>query len=290
VRLIHLSDPHLTSPEHPLAGRSHWGKRYLGRASWRRRRRLRHRREWLDPLVAAVQAANADQILLTGDLVHIGLPEEIAEASIWLRQLGPPQQVLLVPGNHDVYAADSWPAVREHWGEYLHLESDYPVSLESAELQLLAVSSALPTRPGSACGLIGEAQCRRLETLLRQPRTRPRLLAIHHPPLPGMIGFRKRLRDAPALQQLLAAHPVDLVLHGHGHHDRTQQCGDMRVYGVGSASYQQASYRCFDIEPGSSGWQVRMRLFRNESGNEAFHCVEESSWQIGAVGATIRTG
>ena len=46
-------------------------------------------------------------MLVTGDLVHIGLEQEMSEAAQWLRSLGPPEKVILVPGNHDNYAADS---------------------------------------------------------------------------------------------------------------------------------------------------------------------------------------
>lgn len=278
MRLIHLSDPHLTNPEHSLAGRSHWGKRYLGRASWRRRRRFKHRREWLDQIVDAAHQADPDQILLTGDLAHIGLPEEIAEAGAWLRELGDPQQILLVPGNHDVYAADSWAAVAEHWGAYLHLARDYPVRRQFPELEIIGVSTALPTRPASACGLIGAAQRVRLEALLQAPSMRPRLLAIHHPPLPGMIGFRKRLRDAPELERQLSDRPVDIILHGHGHHDRTEVRGDLKIFGVSSASYQRGGFRCFDFTETATGWQVVMQLFRR--GEAGFSCVEETGWEI----------
>jgi hypothetical protein len=201
--------------------------------------------------------------------------------------------VVLVPGNHDSYAADSWPAIVEHWGPYLHLQRDYPICLDYPDLQLLGVSTALPTRPGSACGLVGEEQLSALAELLSQTWTRPRLLAIHHPPLPGLISFRKRLRDAAALQQQLSVHRLDLVVHGHGHHDKTLLSGALRVYGVGSASYRQASFRCFDIAQQGPGWQIQMRLFRHEDRNEgpdeepdphgAFRCVQESSWHIAGV-------
>jgi 3',5'-cyclic AMP phosphodiesterase CpdA len=264
VRLIHLTDPHLTTPEFPLEGRSHFGKRYLGRASWRRRRRFRHRREWLDSLVTAVQEKNPDQILVTGDLAHIGLPEEIAQAGQWLKELGRPDQILLIPGNHDNYAADSWPAILEHWGDYLGAARElsgasplvYPVTRVFPDLELIGVSTALPTRPGSACGLLGPEQLKALETQLATPRSRPRLLAIHHPPFSGMIGFRKRLRDANALEQLLSRQDLDVIVHGHDHTDRSEHRVGVRVFGTGSASYQQGSFRCFDIQPAADAWQA----------------------------------
>jgi len=278
VRLIHLTDPHLTNPEFSLEGRSHFGKRYLGRASWRRRRRFKHRREWLDELVAAVHEQQPDLILVTGDLAHIGLPEEIAEAGLWLQQLGTPDQVLLVPGNHDNYAADSGPAIAEHWGAYLGLVGDYPVDREFAELELIGVSSALPTRPASACGLLGHSQLAALDARLAVKKIKPRMLAIHHPPFPGMISFRKRLRDAAALEALAGQYELDVIVHGHDHLDRCEQRSGVRVFGTGSASYQQGSFRCFDITPDSHGWQTTMRLLQRD-GLNSFRCVAQETWQ-----------
>ena len=278
MRLIHLTDPHLTMPEFPLEGRSHYGKRYLGRASWRRRRRFRHRREWLDQVVAAVRQQQPDQILVTGDLAHIGLPEEIAQAGAWLKELGSPDQVLLVPGNHDNYAADSWPAILEHWGAYLEADGAFPMVREFADLELIGISTAVPTRPASACGLVGTGQLAALEPLLAAPRSRPRLLAIHHPPFPGMIIFRKRLRDGRALEQLVMRGELDLIVHGHDHSDRAEERAGVRVFGTGSASYQHGSYRCFDIERAGVGWRVDMTLFRRNDAGE-FEAVVQQGWQ-----------
>lgn len=280
MRLIHLSDPHLTCPEHSLDGRSHFGKRYLGRGSWRRRRRYKHRREWLDDVTAAVLAARPDQILLTGDLAHIGLPEEIEEATSWLESLGPPEAVFLVPGNHDDYAADSRAALVTHWGPYLGDLDCYPRRRVLDGLEVIGVNTALPTRPVSACGLVGDAQLARLAQALRQPRSGPRLLAIHHPPLPGMINFRKRLRDAHELEKLLGRQLVDVVVHGHGHRNRTLTVHGIRVCAVNSASYEDGSYRQFDIERDADGWELRMQLF-SRSGN-GFRIREEDVWRLSA--------
>ena len=281
MRLIHLTDPHLSSADFPLRGRSHYGKRYLGFASWQRRRRFKHRREWLDQLVAAAHAQRPDLILVTGDLVHIGLPEEIEQAGSWLSSLGDPEQVLLVPGNHDNYAADSWDAMTECWGPYLGVSgtADYPLCRNYPDLQIVGASTALPTRPGSACGLLGQSQLLALEHLLAQPRTRPRLLAIHHPPFPGMSGFRKRLRDASALARLANDQSVDLILHGHDHTDREQTVHGVRVFGTGSASYQQGSFRRLDIESGQGGWELSMRLFHRQDDGRVGE-VGEQGWQV----------
>ncbi|HEY5776051.1 MAG TPA: metallophosphoesterase, partial [Xanthomonadales bacterium] len=118
MRLIHLADPHLSSLE-GVSLSSLVGKRMSGYLSWRKNRRKHYLPAVLDRLVDAVRAENADQILLTGDLVHIGLESEIAQATQWLHALASPERVMLVPGNHDIYAGGSVDAVFGAWSDYL---------------------------------------------------------------------------------------------------------------------------------------------------------------------------
>ena len=106
MRLIHVTDPHLSSLAQ-FSFSSARGKRRSGYLSWYRNRRHIHRREILDQLVQAAQADCPDQFLVTGDLVHIGLEDEMIQAGEWLRALGGPERVTLIPGNHDVYAPAS---------------------------------------------------------------------------------------------------------------------------------------------------------------------------------------
>lgn len=268
MRLIHLTDLHLTS----LAGHSFWrlrGKRRLGYLSWTRRRRFIHRPEVLDRLITAVRAEGADQIVVSGDLVQLGLADEIAAAAEYLPRLGPPDSVLVVPGNHDLYAPDSWPRVRERWREYLDLDSPgagHPVRRTVGSFDLLGLSSACPSPVFKATGRLGEDQLRRLGRELEESAARGHFccLALHHPPLPGMISERKALSDAAALERVIAAGRVHLVLHGHVHENRELEHDRTAIFGTASASSASlsapAAYRRFDVEPEDGRWRVRMRL------------------------------
>ena len=72
MRLIHITDPHLSTLD-GLGFLGVRGKRRSGYLSWYKNRRYAHRREILDLLTESVARQKPDRILLTGDLVHIGL-------------------------------------------------------------------------------------------------------------------------------------------------------------------------------------------------------------------------
>lgn len=276
IRLVHLSDPHLTSLRATDMRRLR-GKRLLGYLSWYRNRRHLHRRERLAILTEAIAEESPDQILLTGDLVHIGMHDEIAAAGQWLKQLAPPSRVMLVPGNHDLYAEDSWPAVLEHWGPYMAGDEPlaqigpsefwFPVLKSVRDIGLVGLSSGCPTPVFLATGRLGQHQRECLGRHLKQLGNagRFRCLLIHHPPLPGICSRRKALTDAGDLENVLLGHGAELVLHGHLHRNTGVVHGHgTRVYGTASASCTDqsapASYRVFDIESLANGWQVHMLL------------------------------
>ena len=180
MRLIHLTDPHLSSLE-PFSFLTVKGKRKSGYLSWYRKRQYIHRPEILERLTQAVQDESPDQILLTGDLVHIGLEDEIIEAAHWLRRLGAPEKLMLIPGNHDNYAPDSLATMNRHWRDYLPEQdaeitdytSAYPVARIIGDLRLVGVNTSCVTRIFSAEGELGKAQLSRLRDALGRPLSRP---------------------------------------------------------------------------------------------------------------------
>src|SRR5262245_157484 len=116
--LAHLSDPHL--PPLPAARfRDLAGKRALGYINWTRNRHKYHRREVLDALVADMQAQRPDHIAVTGDLVNRALDAGFGRAQAWLEGVGPPQQVTVVPGNHDAYVRATRDRFGGTFGKYL---------------------------------------------------------------------------------------------------------------------------------------------------------------------------
>ena len=290
MRLIHISDLHLTDLSALPPGEIR-GKRRIGLFSWRGRRRFRHLSAHLEALRRAVLKAQPDFIVVTGDLAQIGLPSELAAAGDWLEALAPSDKILVTPGNHDLYAEDSWAACEGHWHEYLHLG---PPSGEAREapfrrgfpshvcfdgIDLYGLNTACPTPLGAASGHLGSGQRRRLQRLLQQaPAGALKVVALHHAPMRGVMPKRRALTDAQALEGLLA--DAHVVLHGHGHWSRSYRCGAARVFAVGSASTADAAFRQFDIHRHETSVQVRMSLHVRDADGDGFALSEEAAFSV----------
>lgn len=227
--------------------------------------------------------------------MHVGLPSEIEAAGRWLRELGPPARVMLVPGNHDIYAEDSWPAAIAAWNSYLGIRTAADAAVDSgfpvvrslgdagAAVSLIGISSARPSPLFMAHGRLGADQRARLEAQLDRDDAF-RCVLIHHPPLPGMVSWRKGLQDARALSAVLARHGAELVLHGHVHcNSALIGPGGARIFGTASASSADplagAAYRCFEVTRNAVGWQVTMRLV--QVGPDAVtSLLAETAWTV----------
>ena len=220
--LAHISDPHLA----PLP-RPRWseliGKRATGFANWRRSRRFIHRADVLARVIADLRTSAPDHIAITGDLVNVSGAEEYQPARDWLEALGRATVVTLVPGNHDDYVRGAAPYVRSYWGEFMRDDDirkvGFPFVRRRGPLALIGLSSAAPTAPFMATGLLGDEQIARLGALLDDCDREEyfRVVLIHHPPVSSSRRHFKRLIDGPKFRALLAQHGAELVLHGHDH-------------------------------------------------------------------------
>ncbi|MEM7491043.1 MAG: metallophosphoesterase [Pseudomonadota bacterium] len=232
-----LSDPHLPLPDGPVTGLRL--KQRLGQGSWRRKRQYRHRPEVLAALLDDMRAMGPDHIVLGGDLVNIALPEEFARARNWLAALGSPDDVTLVPGNHDAYVPSDGLDLWRPWMTGDDGTTAFPYRRDRGPVSFVCLSTAVPKPPLLATGTLGAEQVARAEDLLRAARDRVRVVVLHHPP-DGSAPRRKALTDRAALQAMLARTGADLVLHGHLHHARMGSLpgpdGPIPVIGVPSAS------------------------------------------------------
>lgn len=291
VTLAHFSDPHLTSLQ-TVRLASLLNKRLLGYLSWRRRRRNIHSPQILAALLTDLAEVMPDHLVLTGDLTHLGLPDEFDQAARWLARLGPPQRVTIVPGNHDASIATPWSQTFAKWAPYLGAEEnssviDYPSLRVSGQLALIGLSSARPSPPFFATGSLGRQQLNRLEILLEQTARQGllRIILIHHPPVAGSVAWRKRLTDAALLTQVLARQGAELILHGHAHISLTHElvAGRWRipVFGVPSVSAnladvrRAASYHLYHLSPQAEGWNLTLEVRRYSGITAGFSAVEE---------------
>lgn len=286
--LAHLSDLHLSS----LAGVSASAlldKRMLGYISWQLRRRHEHRTDVLDALRADLQAARLDHVAVTGDLTHLGLPQEFREAATWLARLGRPEAITVVPGNHDAYAPEAWRETFAQWSAYMQgdgagtptdADEAFPSLRIRREVALIGLSTARPTAPFLATGRLGERQLSRLDRILEETAAAGlfRIVLLHHPPAAHTVGWRKSLLDGAALREVLARRGAELILHGHAHfsaaayldvaNGRNLAIGVPSASAIGDKVDRHATYHVYRIRRSESGWRLRasVRAFSLDSG------------------------
>lgn len=280
-QLAHLSDIHLAPLPRP-ALHELLSKRAFGYLNWQRRR-FHHQREVLDRLIEDMRAQGPDHVAITGDLVNIALPREFEAAKLWLDSIGGPERITVIPGNHDAYvpflrAPGIW-----RWRDYMAPNeggrpfapeggSIFPFVRRFGPVALVCLSSARATAPGLASGWLGSRQIRLAGKILDALREEGafRVVLIHHPPLPGMTGWRRALHDAGAFRKLLVRHGAELVLHGHNHKATIARLetatGVASIVGAPSASLassepaRRARYNIFTISKSEgAGWRIAMR-------------------------------
>jgi 3',5'-cyclic AMP phosphodiesterase CpdA len=246
--LAHLSDPHIGPlPKVPL--RALLNKRLTGALNWHRARATIHNMDVLDVMIDDILAQAPDHIALTGDLVNIGFAPEFAQAAMRLQRLGAPENVSVIPGNHDAYVRSSLPEMLRVFAPFMRGDAaeagappGFPYLRTRGGVALIGVNTGTPTLPFMATGEVGAPQRAALARLLDQTRAQGlfRVVMIHHPPLRAAARFARGLKDAEALTALLAEHGAELVLHGHNHrHALTRiagKNGNIPVLGVASAS------------------------------------------------------
>jgi 3',5'-cyclic AMP phosphodiesterase CpdA len=284
-----LSDPHLSCPA-PVRAGDLLGKRALSYLSWRLVRRRRHRPEILAALVQDLRAAQADHVVVTGDLTHLGLPHEFAQARRWLDALGPAPALSVVPGNHDAYARSGSEQTIGRWAPFFDSDpgaggaaggaSAFPSVRMRGPAVFVGLSTARPSAPLLAVGEVGSRQLDALTRVLADARRRGlvRIVLLHHPPLAGATGWRKRLVDGARLRAVLEAEGVELVLHGHTHRasigSLETSTGRAAVVGVSSASAtgpgpdRLARYHLYRLERDGERCQIWLsaRIYEPASG------------------------
>jgi 3',5'-cyclic AMP phosphodiesterase CpdA len=302
----HLSDPHLTT-----LGTVRWhqlfNKRLLGYLSWRRRRRAEHSTEVLDAMLEDLRRTRPDHVVITGDLTHIGLPDEFRQARNWLERVGVADYVTVIPGNHDAYIRTAWDRTWTHWQDYMQSDPGrqqggdwgmFPTLRVRNGVALIGLSSAVPTAPFVAAGRLGAEQRERLACLLRETGERGlfRLVLLHHPPRVEDDSWRRRLADARELCEILCEQGAELVLHGHGHANSRSAIacagGEIPSIGIPSASYaghkpeRNAQYYLYRVAREGGQWRVQVSVRGWEAGSGEFVLRHEHHFALPVMVST----
>jgi 3',5'-cyclic AMP phosphodiesterase CpdA len=166
--------------------------------------------------VAAVMAYDPrpDVVLVTGDIVNNGGPDEYETARRLLQRF--PMPVYVVPGNHDHRdnfreGLRRFPGVTAHPRFVQYAIEDYPIRLIGLDTHI----------PKSSAGELCEERLSWLDKTLSAERGKPTLLFMHHPPFTCGIGHMDKIRlvnGAERLEAIVRANPqVKALTFGHHH-------------------------------------------------------------------------
>ena len=286
-RLAHISDIHLGPLPHVKRSEL-LSKRITGYINWYRNRSDSLDDGALDNLVDHMKAAKPDHVAVTGDLVNLALKEELLLVRDWLQDLGPPEDVSVIPGNHDTYVPGALKQVVKQWGDYMTgdvgaIASVFPYLRIRDHVALVGVNSGRATMPFMATGSFKHEQAKALEKLLKETAGRGlfRVIMIHHPPFKGATSRHKRLIGASRFRDVIERCGAELILHGHTHIDSFQLIDGpngthVPVVGVPSASHGPslqdealgpesrkpgARYNLFEIDGKPGAWTCHMQEF-----------------------------
>ncbi len=282
----HLTDPHLSSLVHVQCNQL-FNKRLLGYLSWKTRRQHDHLPSILAALVSDMQTIKPDHVVISGDLTHIGTANEFDQVAEWLPSIGTAEQVTLIPGNHETYVKSAWQETFAKWHDYLVADEakpgsqtvEFPTLRVRNPVAFIGLNSAYPSAPFLATGKLGNQQLDKLAQVLEKTKQQGlfRVVIVHHPPVPKICKWRKRLIDASKLEQVLQQYGAELVLFGHTHNTEYRELktisGKTPLISLSSASsnsdekLRRASYAVFRVNKDQSGeWQLskKIRQYRQE--------------------------
>jgi 3',5'-cyclic AMP phosphodiesterase CpdA len=235
MNVAHLSDLHVLGDD-DVPFHRYLNKRITGYANIKLKRGAVHKRTVVQALARELKTRHVDHVVVTGDVSNRALEGEFASVRRLLEDdLGlHPDQVSLVPGNHDLYTRGSSVARRffSYFGDYLksdipglsveHAAGSFPFVRLRGPLAFIGLSTAVPVPPLCSMGHLGDPQLDALAQILAHPEVSSRLpvLLLHHPPHnpPNVVeAFRRGLRDASKLRRVVAGAPHVVALHGHEH-------------------------------------------------------------------------
>lgn len=291
MRIAHLSDLHLLDLEGAVPFRL-LNKRLTGYLNLQLRRKSVHKHTAAQAVARAIRAAGVDHVVITGDVSNLALEREFERVQRFVEHdLGfAPEQVSLVPGNHDTYTRGSHLSRRFIRSFEKYLASDVSVADDGpfpfvklrGPAAIIGLSTATPRPPFMASGAIGRRQLASLRKALAHPEVARRTVVLlqHHPwhNKGRLHWFLEGLWDAAAEAEAVRHLPHGLLLHGHQHrrvHRKVPtDSGHIDAVGATSASLLHASdermagFNVYEIE--ESGALGEFRSHRYDGAEQAF--------------------
>ncbi|HKU39931.1 MAG TPA: metallophosphoesterase [Polyangiales bacterium] len=274
LRIAHVSDLHVLAPLGVELRRVLFNKRITGYANMLMKRARVYRREYLLAVLLDA-AAQADQLVVTGDITNLSLEGEYREACRLLADVARSAEVTVVPGNHDTYL----PAIHRerrfphHFAAYFRSDlpelaldlsaGPFPSVKLRGPVALIGLSSAVPRPPFVSAGYLGPDQLAALQRVLQHPEVgrRTAVVLVHHSPFDSRLRIeqlRGGLVDARALRSALMPLERGLVLYGHLHVRRRARlptsAGALDVVCASAAALDhpsprvRAGYNLYDLE------------------------------------------
>ncbi len=273
--ISHISDLHLPIKKKPKY-KELFNKRIIGFINWHLNRKNNHSDNIIRDLINDLKKQGSDHLIVSGDLVNLSLEDEYINASKILKKISIPENISVVPGNHDCYIQMDFDKSITHWKDYIKTDvvlskyfkmkkNTFPYLKVRNEIALIGLSTAIPTLPFMCYGKIGKDQLRKLEDIFiyLSKKNYFKILILHHPIHKiGTFNY-KGLIDNDKLIKLLDDYNIELLLHGHLHKDSTTYLKTKNsiipCFGIPSSSKvnkktKQTSYNKYEIYKMNGEW------------------------------------
>jgi len=277
TKVAHISDVHL-GPLPRISPIQLMNKRLTGYANWKLARHANMPEGLLTQLTDHLKTQAPDLVAVSGDLVNLALPKEFEAAKNWLEELGPSEQIAVIPGNHDAYVKEGLDSATNQWGDYMKgmtlSDQQFPFWRQEGCVALIGCSSAITTPPFFAHGEFDDEQAERLIEILKLTGDAGlyRIVMIHHPPHDDVKQiWRRGLKGRNLFRKVIKDQGAELVLHGHLHRSMINPLpgpkGDIPLIGIASAAsgnggkYPPARYNLFDVQKVGNKFECQMTEF-----------------------------
>jgi 3',5'-cyclic AMP phosphodiesterase CpdA len=219
--------------------------------------------------LAAAVRAGADHLVISGDLTEVGAPAQLEAFAHVLHSSGiRPENVTLVPGNHDAYTSgDAWRrALEGPLRAYRGTAAEHDGKVvDRGDIVFLPIDVTCAQPITRSAGELRPDAASALEAHFADSSLAKRALVVvqHHPPFAhdrSTWQWLDGLRGSARLMAALARHSHVQVLHGHLHKavDRLIGYGKSRV--LGAPAIVEDAARSAVRAPGRSARGDRARV------------------------------